>query len=187
MKYSRLRYFSDNSAGFTLVEMAVVATIIGFLSTTLIINFSRTRVDIDQSANLVVSTIREAQSKAVSSSAYSGYSPCGYGIHYLSPTQFVIYLGQDASLVNCPSIVNKNYQPGRDMLLGVQSFTNPKIQFTSPFSDIFFLPPDPKTYLNNNPSLNQPPINIQIGPIGGSCPIDCRIISVYPSGKIESQ
>lgn len=187
MKYYPSRYFSNNSAGFSLVEMAVVAAIIGFLGTALIINFSRTRIDIDQSANLVIATIREAQTKAVSSTAYGGYSPCGYGFHYISPTQFVIYLGQDASLVDCLNIADKNYQPGRDVLLKIQSFINPKIQFTSSFNDIFFLPPDPKTYLNNNPSLNQPPITIQIGPIGGSCPTDCRTISIFPSGKIESQ
>lgn len=210
MKYFHLRYFSNKSggfiphirnrfriqpqsghgslcAGFTLIEMAVVAGIIGFLSTALIINFSRTRIDVDQSANLIMATIREAQTKAVSSSIYGGYNPCGYGIHYVSPTQVAIYIGQDASTVNCLNIANKNYQAGRDVLLGAQSFGDPKIQFTGAFNDIFFLPPDPKTYLNNNSSLNQPPITIQIGQIGGTCPQNCRTISVYPSGKIESQ
>lgn len=187
MKYFRSQYFSGNSAGFTLVEMAVVAAIIGFLSTSLIINFSRTRIDTDQSANLIMAAVREAQSKAVSSTVYAGYNPCGYGLHYVSPTQFAIYIGQNASLVDCSNIANKNYQAGRDVLLSAQTFNDPKIYFTSSFNDIFFLPPDPKTYLNNNASLNQAPITIQIGPIGGSCPTNCRTISVYPSGKIDSQ
>ncbi len=174
-------------AGFTLVEMAVVAGIIGFLSTALIIDFSRTRIDVDQSASLVMATVREAQTRAVSSTVYGGYNPCGYGVHYVSPTQLAIYIGPDASTVDCPSIANKNYQPGQDVLLAHQSFSDPKIQFISPFNDIFFLPPDPKTYLNNDASLNQSPIGIQIGAIGGTCPANCRTIFVYPSGKIESQ
>ncbi len=199
MKHFLLFHYSNNhksalrnglacrQAGFTLVEMAVVAAIVGFLSTTLIINFSRTRIDIDQSANLIVATIREAQTRAVSSTTYSDYNPCGYGIHYISPLQFSIYVGQDASAVDCLNIANKNYQAGRDVLLGAQSFSDTKIQFTGMFNDIFFLPPDPKTYLNNNSSLNQPPINIEIGQIGGACPQNCRTIYIYPSGKIESQ
>lgn len=167
--------------------MAVVAGIIGFLSASLIVNFSRTRIDVDQSANLIIAAMREAQTRTVSSTAYSGYSPCGYGIHYISTTQFAIYVGQDASTVDCQNIPNKNYQPNRDVLLKTQSFNDSKIQFMSPFNDIFFLPPDPKTYLNNNPSLNQSPITIQVGPIGGICPTNCRTISVWPSGKIEAQ
>lgn len=174
------------SAGFTLVEMAVVAAIIGFLSTSLIVNFSRTRIDVDQSANLIMATIREAQSRTVSSTVYAGYNPCGYGIHYVSATQVAIYVGPNAALINC-SAINKNYQAGEDTLLKSQSFSDPKIQFMAGFNDIFFLPPDPKTYLNNDASLNQPPITIQIGPIGGTCPTNCRTISVYSSGKIETQ
>lgn len=67
--------------------MSVVAAIIGFLSTALIINFSRTRIDIDQSANLIMAAVREAQTKAVSSTLYAGYNPCGYGLHYVSPQE----------------------------------------------------------------------------------------------------
>lgn len=182
-----LNFWNKKSGGFTLIEMAVVAAIIGFLSTVLIVNFSRTRIDVDQSANLVMATLREAQTRAVSSTIYAGYNPCGYGIHYISPTQLAIYIGPDASTVDCPNIANKNYLQGRDTLLGAQSFNDPKIQFTGAFNDIFFLPPDPKTYLNNNASLNQAPITIQVGPIAGGCPVNCRTISIYPSGKIESQ
>jgi type II secretory pathway pseudopilin PulG len=166
--------------------MAVVAAIIGFLSTTLIINFSRTRIDIDQSANLVMSTIRQAQTKAVASATFNGYNPCGYGVHYVSPTQIAIYAGPNATTTDCSGI-NKNYQIVEDTIIQTQSFTDSEIQFTGGFDDIFFQPPDPKTFLNDNASLNQAPIGIQVGPTGGACPTNCKTIYVYPSGKIESQ
>jgi len=167
--------------------MLVVGAIIAFVSVLLILNFSRARLDVDQNANLVMATIREAQSKTVSSAVYNGYNPCGYGAHYISPTQFAIYVGPNAASPTDCTTINKNYSAGEDTIIETQTFTDSRIGIKSPFNDIFFLPPDPKTYLNNNYSLNQSPITIQIGPIGEACSSNCRTVSVYPSGKIESQ
>jgi len=175
----------NNEKGFTLIEVLVVATIIVFLSVTLILNFSRTKIDIEQSVNLVVSTIREAQSRAVSSVTYNGYNPCGYGIHYVSPSQIMIYAGPNASTSNC-STINKNYGVGEDAPFRTETLRNATIQFTGSFNDIFFLPPDPKTYLDNV-AFSATPINIIIGPVGGTCPQDCKTISVYSSGRIDTQ
>ena len=186
---ARLSFAKQNSGGFTLVELLVVAAIIGFLSTALITNFSRTRIDVDQSANLVMATIREAQSKAVSSTVYNNYNPCGYGIYYDSATKkLAIYIGPSAaSPTNCITI-NKNYDSTRDTILPSLNFSDLKVEIKNIVSfNIFFLPPDPKTYLNDNSSLSGSPITIQVGPIGGTCPTNRRTISVYPSGKIEAQ
>ena len=175
-------------AGFTLIEVLVVGAIIAFLSTTLILNFSQTKINIEQGANLVMAIIREAQSKTVSSTVYNNYNPCGYGVHYISSTQLAIYVGPNASIAN-PSCtaMDKRYDSNRDTIIKTQTFTDLRTEIKSSFNDIFFLPPDPKTYLNNNASLSGSPINIQIGIIGTACPTDCRTISIYPSGKIESQ
>lgn len=178
------RKLGRGSSGFTLIEMLVVAAIIVFLSTSLIANFSRSRIDIDQTANLIMATVREAQSKAVSSTVYNGYNPCGYGLHYTSSTQISIYVGPNASLNDCPSI-NKNYQADQDTIIKNQTISDSRVEIKTSFNDIFFLPPDPKTYLNNQ--LNQPAITIQIGQTGVACPTNCRTISVYSSGLIESQ
>lgn len=179
-------FWNKGGAGFTLIEMTVIVAIIGFLSTSLILNFSRTRIDIDQSANLVMATIREAQTKAIASRVYNGYNPCGYGIHYINANQFAIYVGPAATTNDCITI-DKNYQSNQDTLLSSQTFANSRVQFSGPFNDVFFLPPDPKTYIDNSASLNQPPLNINISATGTTCPENCRTISIYPSGKIESQ
>lgn len=171
--------------------MLVVVAIIAFLSGSLILNFSRTRIDIDQSANLVMATIREAQSKTVSSTVYNNYNPCGYGIHYNSTIKkLVIYVGPNAATANPICLaMNKNYNSTRDtLLLPYLNFSDSKVEIKNAVDfNIFFLPPDPKTYLNNDASLNGSPINIQIGPADGICSGNCRTISVYPSGLIESR
>ena len=186
MKHFNSHSFFDNQAGFTLIEMLVVAAIIAFMSTALIENFSRTRIDLLQSTNLVTAAIRSAQSSAISSTQYGGYNPCGYGFHYIDPTHFAVYVGPDSATTDCTAI-NRNYQPGEDSLLANQVFQDSRVQFIAPFDDIYFEPPDPKTYLNNNATLNQAPITISIGQIGTTCPANCKTIYVYPSGNVETQ
>jgi prepilin-type N-terminal cleavage/methylation domain-containing protein len=180
-----LKYFLDDK-GFTLVEIAVVAAIVAFLSTVIIINFSRTRIRLEESMNFLTSQIRIAQTDAVSSTKYNSYNPCGYGIHYVDSTHFALYVGPNASTTNCQSI-NRNYGALEDVLLNNQTFQDARIQFKGSFNDIFFEPPDPKTYLNNSASLNQAPQTITIGVSGTNCPTSCKSIYVYPSGKIDVQ
>ncbi len=166
--------------------MAVVAAIIGFLSTALVTSFSRSRIDLDQSVNLIASTIRIAQTKAIASTVYNAYNPCGYGIHYIDTRRIAIYVGPNASTTSC-STMNKNYSSARDSIVLYQTLTDTRTEIKAAFSDIFFLPPDPKTYLNNDASLGQAPIGIQIGIIGTACPTNCKTVYVYPSGQIDTQ
>jgi len=180
-----LKYFSDKK-GFTLIEILVVAGIIGFMSTSIIVNFSRNRINLQESYGFLTSQIRIAQSDAVSSTKYNNYNPCGYGVHYIDSTHFALYAGPNATISNCQSI-NRNYSSLEDALLKSQTFQDARIQFKSPFQDIFFEPPDPKTYLNNDASLNQAPQAITIGVTGTTCPTDCKTIYIYPSGKIDVQ
>jgi prepilin-type N-terminal cleavage/methylation domain-containing protein len=173
--------------GFTLVEVAVVATITGLISTFMLINFQRSRIDLNLTSNEFTQSLRSAQNKALASARYdSGAGPkirCGYGIRYISPTSYSTYVGPDAASVNC-SALNKNFDAA-DFVTATRVFTDARVEFKSPFTDIFFEPPDPKTYINNDSTLGLPPQAITIGKIGGTCPSDCTTLYVHTSGKIE--
>lgn len=183
MKY--LPSWHTSSKGFSLIEMLVVAGIIGILSSAIILNFSRSRFDINQSTSLTKATIRFAQAKSVASTLYNGFNPCGYGITRIDATRIAVYVGPNAATNNCATI-NKNYQAGRDIILTYQKFSDTRIEFKNNFSDIFFLPPDPKTYLNNDGTSSNTPLIITVGVAGTNCPTNCKNVYVYPSGKIES-
>ena len=174
-----------NSSGFTLVEVLVVAAITGVISTFMLLSFQRTRIDLNESGGVVMADLRAAQSKALASTRYDSGSGqkirCGYGVHYLSLTSYSIYAGPDASSNNCPSL-NRNLD-GADTTVTTKIFGNEKVEFKAVFSDIFWEPPHPYTYINNSSASAS--INITIGKKGGTCPQDCKTINVSTSGKIE--
>lgn len=174
-----------NSSGFTLIELLVVMTITGIISTIMILNFPRSRVDLNESSSLTIATLRATQSKALASTKYDDGSGlkirCGYGVHYIDPDSYSIYAGPDASSNNCKSL-NRNLDGGDTTIL-TKKIGNPKVEFKAVFNDIFWEPPHPYTYINNSSSSAS--INITIGKKGSTCPQDCKTINVSTSGKIE--
>lgn len=179
----------NNSKGFTLIEILVVAAIASFMATTIIINFSRARLDLNETANALVSNIRDAQSKAASSIKYGGTMRCGYGIRWVSATSYAVYVGPVPSQsVDC-TLENRNYEAIIDTDISAKNFLDTRVEFKSSFNDIFFEPPDPKTYINNDAALNRipPSETITIGNKNGSCPSNCKTIIIYTSGKIDVQ
>ena len=175
------------SKGFTLVEVLVVAAITGFITTFMLANFQRSRIDLTLAANEFVENLRSAQTRALASARYDTGTGlrvrCGYGIHYISPGSYAMYTGPDASSVDCLTL-NRNLD-GADSTVLTKVFTDARVEFKSSFNDIFFEPPDPKTYINNESTIGLPPQAITIGKIGGVCPNDCKTINVYTSGKIQ--
>ncbi|HZZ99216.1 MAG TPA: prepilin-type N-terminal cleavage/methylation domain-containing protein [Candidatus Paceibacterota bacterium] len=175
-----------SQSGFTLVEMMVVVAIMGILGVALITNFSRSRVDLTISVNELKSSIRQAQNEAISSKKFGGYNPCGYGIHYVDSTHYAIYVGPDSADNDCSSI-DHNYSSSEDSLLETKSFTNPSVQFVGTFKDVFFVPPDPKTYLNDDADLSQAPVTMTIGTASSCSAGSCSSVYVYPSGNVDTQ
>ncbi len=183
--------------GFTLLEVAIVAGITGFITTFLLINFSRTRISPNEEANIFISKVRIAQTKAISSTRFNGSIRCGYGVRYIDNQSYAIYAGENASALDC-STLNKSYNPtggpDNDADIEMVNFADTRIEFKTAFRAIYFEPPDPKTFIidsggtvhnvGDEPNYN---LGITIGKIGGSCPQDCKTINVSTSGKIETQ
>lgn len=178
-----------NNRGFTIIELLVISAIIATFSVVLILNFrssptSKTaRV---QTASVVLSDIRRAQSLALSGSRYQGNLVCGYGFHYVNPTSYFIYVKTVPVSGPCSSVATHNYQSG-DPITENKILINTNMEFRSSFNDIFFEPPDPKTYINNKSSLNIPPatLTIQLKNQNNCAQNTCTEINVFTSGQID--
>lgn len=179
--------------GFTLIEVLIVAAITGFVTTFLLLNFSRTRIDFNEISNEFISKVRIAQTKTVSSTRYNSSIRCGYGIKYINNRSYVVYVGENATIAPCSSR-DKDYNPiggNPDTDAQIESITFPDLQteFKTSFRAIFFEPPDPKTYIVDSSGTVHGEANyslpITIGKIGGICPQDCKTINISTSGRVE--
>lgn len=177
-----------NSLGFTLIEVLVVAAITGVITTFMIINFQRARLDLNETGSVLIEEIRSTQSKANASARFDNGGGagsvirCGYGIHYEGVTSYSLYVGPNAAAQNCAS-QNRNLDANDFKILPVKSIADSRVEFKAVFPDIFFEPPGPITFLNNSSASAS--VNITIGRKGGICPQDCKTINVSTSGKIE--
>lgn len=183
----------SSRAGFTLVEIIIVAAITGIISTFLLLNFSRVKINFVEETNTLSSKLRIAQTKAISSSKFNNSIRCGYGVRYISNQSYAIYVGENATAINC-SAQNKDYNPvggnpDTDADVEVISFANSKLEFKTVFRAVYFEPPDPKTFIidsggtvHNEPNYS---LDINVGKVGGTCPQDCKTLNISTSGKIE--
>lgn len=171
--------------GFTLIEVLVVAAITVIITGFLIANFSRSRVDLNQVALTTVDAIREAQSQALSGSLLRGTYRCGYGIHFES-SSYLLYAGPDSATVDCKT-TDRNYNPGVDVVVRQAFLPSNVLEFVLPVPDIFFEPPNPTTYIGDSSAAGLS-ATITIHRAGAQCPsVDCRVISVSTSGRIQTQ
>jgi prepilin-type N-terminal cleavage/methylation domain-containing protein len=181
--------------GFTLIEVLVVASITVIMAGLLIANFSRTRVDMNQTTLTVKDAIREAQSLALTGAVFgtgAGGAPshCGFGIHFESDG-YTIYAGPLSDPGAAPSgpavatCVASNYGFANNAgIVRTGLLSNSVLEIVLPQSDIFFEPPDPKTYFI--PAVGKT-TTVTIRQKGTSvCPsADCRQIDVNSSGQIQ--
>ncbi len=181
-------------SGFTLIEIIIVMVMISIISAIIFTNFrfpSKNATARKQTASVVLSDIRKVQSLALSGSRFQGTVICGYGIHYVSTTSYLIYSKPPAA-GGCSAVSTRNYQSLDDILVESASLLNPNMKFMAQFADVYFEMPDPKTYVNNIPlsaTPNSPAstvisIGLQEQVDCGSAP--CDTLTIYNSGKIDS-
>ena len=171
--------------------MLVVSAIVGILSAMLLINFrsiSSSKNVVERNAFLVVSQIREAQTLSVTTTSYNEEIACGYGIRYNSTPGFgtiSIYFTPKPVATDCDA-ENKNYESGKDTMIKTLSFPDKNIVVKQAFKDIFFVPPDPKTYIDDSFSYGSFE-EIIVGSKDKDCAIapGCKTVKVYSSGQID--
>ena len=140
------------SKGFTLVELIVSIFIISLLSTAMLLNY-RTGQEgavLNRAAAFFETDLRRAQNLAVASSEFEGVIPCGYGLHFLDSRNYSLYVGRPSP--SC-TLSNRNFESGPDAIYQNIKVIEQSAVFKSSFSDIFFEPPDPATFINNNRSI----------------------------------
>lgn len=173
--------------GFTLIEMLVVSSITVMITALLIQNFARSRVDLSQTVLTVRDAIREAQSYALSGALLPGTGTyrCGYGIHF-TLTEYVVFAGPDSSGPNCTAAYY-TYVADADHPIVRRGLIANNVVEILPVADIFFEPPNPKTYIGGA-STPGASVDVMIHRKGSVCPSsDCRIIHVTTSGQIQTQ
>lgn len=127
---------------------------------------------------------------ALAGSMFQGKAVCGYGIHYVDKTSYLIYAGVlDGDATKCKD-ANHNYQAGVDLEVEKKILINSKMEMRGQppaFLDFFFESPDPKTYINNDSSLSGPSttITIQLNNQQNCAQKSCAHVTIYPSGKID--
>lgn len=176
--------------GFSIIEVLVVCAIMATFSVVLILNFKsspKNRVARSQVADVIISDFRNAQALALAGSRFGGNTVCGFGVHYVNPTSYLIYAGVlNGGATRCID-TDHNYQAGIDLIVENKKIINVNMEMRSPFSDVFFEPPDPKTYINDKSALNTNPTTIQIQLVGqNNCSGQtCTDITINISGSID--
>jgi type II secretory pathway pseudopilin PulG len=177
-----------NESGFTLVEMMVVVSITILMTSLMLQNFSRSRVDLDQMSLNVLGAVREAQTDVQSGSTYTGNYRCGFGITFTA-TGYTIFAGPNA---DDPATVCSATDRSNDTIVRQASLANTALELASGDSPaalktIFFEPPNPTTYINGS-SADGLQTLIYIRRIGATCPsVDCRTVIVTTAGRIQLQ
>lgn len=140
--------------GFTIIELLVVTSIIVLISSLSLANYrsGKVRYSLGQSVQKLASDLRRAQNLAIGGTSIKGVY-CGYGIKVdINARPYSYYLYADKS-ANCGT-GNNAYDAGDDIIEEVRLFSGIRINSSSPSpADIFFKPPEPITYINQNSSV----------------------------------
>lgn len=171
--------------GFTLIEVLVVAFIIGIMSAAVLFSFGKGQEGamLTRAAAAFESDLRRAQILAVTSRDFEGSTPCGYGIHYLTQRTYSVYVGNIGSAADCRSS-DHNFKAGADSVFGESKIVENKVVFQGAFPDIFFEPPDPAVYINDNKSVG---VSTVIKLCLESDPAKCLDLTVDTAGRIVTQ
>jgi len=165
------RCYQKKESGFSIIELLVVIFIIGLISSSVLVSYfnGNNQYSLTQATQILAANIRQVQNKALSGQQ-QGVSPYGFGVKIVSATQYVIFL-------NPTSAPSNDYVEGSSQI--VETISLPTGTVVSPINQrIFYIPPDPTTYLNNSAGAGSITLTITAGPL-------TKNVVAYSNGKIE--
>lgn len=160
---------TKNQAGFTLVELLVVIFIISLISGSVLYSSwkGQDQYYVSKSVQKLAADLRRAQNLALSGQTQGVIMPRGYGLYFVSGSQYYIFYNTSSDLV---------YAAGASVLLETINLTNNAV--VSPIAQsIYFTPPDPTTYING---VNSGSLTLILTKGTRS-----KTITTYSSGKID--
>ena len=168
-----------------MIEVLAAIFIIGILSAVILLNYRVGQVEaqLTRAAAAFETEIRKAQNLAISSPEFGGTIPCGYGIYYTDNRNFSIYAGQLGGAPNC-NASNHNFQSGTDSVYQNLKIIEQGVIFKNSFSDIFFEPPDPATYINNSKAVG---VSTTVELCLETDLTKCRNLTIDTAGRISIQ
>lgn len=164
--------------GFTIIEILVSLGIMGLL-TSLLLLYSRTgerQIALFREQAGLVGAVLRAKSLAIQT--FSEQAPaCGYGIRFSAANNSYILFKDSAP--NCQE-ANRSYDPGEEL----ETHNLPvDLKFTRlDLTDVVFVPPDPKTYLDQDASKKE--ALVKIGSADGTSEITIKINN---AGQVTTQ
>jgi prepilin-type N-terminal cleavage/methylation domain-containing protein len=174
-------------SGFSLIELLVVVSILGVL-TSLLILYSRDsekQLTLIREQSKLVSTILRAKSLAVQTFTGEGLI-CGYGVHFFENAGYTLF--KDAKVGNeCLTNDKVLTLPDTNEWEETVDLSSLGVQISSgQTSDIFFIPPDPQVALNG--VVPPGPVDVVIDlsiVIDGQ--LSTRSIKVNNAGQVSTQ
>lgn len=170
-------YNLNMARGFTIIEILVSLGIMAFL-TSLLLLYSRTgerQIALFKEQAGLISAVLRAKSLAIQT--FSEQAPaCGYGIHFsAADNNFTLFKD---SAPNCEE-ANKAYDQGEEL----ETHDLPTDLTLSPgLTDVVFIPPDPKTWLDRDISKKE--ALVKIGFVDGTSEV---IIKITNAGQVTTQ
>lgn len=161
--------------GFTLIEILVAISISVLLSAGLIL-YNRTgeqQIILFKDQAKIINLILRAKSLALQAYNVEGVSGCGYGVHF-DPAGIIILFKDQAT--DCAG--SDNIYSGPSEEIGRMTFTSKEKFSQLDFTDILYIPPDPKVVLT--PALDDG--LIIIGVFNGDSQVKIKVNS---SGQVS--
>ena len=163
----------NSKSGITIVEILVTISVMAILSSILII-YNRTaerQLILFKEQARLVSTLNRAKGLAMALFREIPPIPCGYGVHISSAAStYLIFRNLPDAGGKCDNSDNEWSGPGENFGDVIQIDKAVEIDSASTtLQDVFFIPPDPKTIINNITSTIEAEVVIKIkGSIGSN-------------------